>query len=77
MEIFKTATEATKLDAMQIAEIRRVMPTSPLKLIIEYDIEVALQSRALNIPKTPEDFHFERGIREGLSIAKGLLQKTK
>lgn len=77
MTIIKSITEATGLQELQIAEVRKAMPTSPLKLVIEYDIEKQIHERANNIPKTQSDFDYERGIREGLSIAKGLLNKTK
>ena len=60
----------------QIDEIRRVMPTSPLKLLAEYDMEHEIYIRQINdTPKTLEELHFQRGIREGLNIAKGILNR--
>lgn len=75
MSIIKSATEATGLDETQIREIRRVIPDSPMKKVFAYDIEHATYMRQMNMPKTVEDFHYERGVREGLSIAKGLLER--
>ena len=60
----------------QIDEIRRVMPGSPFKLLIEYDIQLEILRRQLTEePKSSEDFHYFRGIREGLNIASGLLNR--
>lgn len=76
MNIIKTANEATGLTDQQIADIRRMMPSSPVRQLIEYDIDYAIQNLDIGAAlKTVEDFHFHRGIKEGLSRAKGLLSK--
>ncbi len=51
------------------------MPNSPLKRLMEYDLELTIHNRRLNDPTEEKDIHFERGVREGLAIAKGLLNK--
>jgi len=60
----------------QIREICRVMPDSPLKKYIEYQLEKTVLDRRMNFdPKTQADFDFNRGVIEGLNIAKGILNR--
>lgn len=60
----------------QIAEIRRNLPTSPLKRLVEYEIEKTRLDRMMNNrPKDQNEVEFERGVQEGLSIAKGILNR--
>jgi hypothetical protein len=77
MGILKDAPAATGLEQSTIDEIRRSMPTSPFKKVIAYDLEYALQSRMANAPDTIEKIWKEEGIREGLRIALGILEKKK
>jgi len=75
VSIIKSASEATGIDETNIREIRRVFPDSPARKLASYDLEYALAMRDNNTSKTVEEFHYERGVREGIRIAKGILER--
>lgn len=76
MSFFKTIEEAIGATPDEIKRIRVALPTSPIKRLLEYDIEMEIFNRTQgDAAKTLEDLHYQRGIREGLKIAKGILNR--
>ncbi len=76
MSIIKTIEQATGMTATQIAEVRRALPISPLKRYVEYELEKTQYDRVIaSKPKTEAEVNFENGVREGLDIAKGILNR--
>lgn len=76
MSVLKTAEEATGFPKSQVDEIRRAMPSSPLTGVLAYDFDIAIYHRRMSsAPKTQNDFDFERGVIEGLTIARGILNR--
>lgn len=62
----------------EIKRVEEALPISPLKRYVEYRIEKTGFERAMsNVAKTVEEINFERGVQEGLNIAKGILNRTK
>ena len=76
LNIFKTAEDYLGCPKSQIDEIWRAMPGSPYKRLLEYEIDKAIMMRRLQKdPTTPEELQFEKGVREGLAIARGILNR--
>ena len=62
----------------EIERVEQALSASPLKRYVEYHVEKTAFDRAMsNAAKTLEEVHFERGVQEGLNIAKGILNRTK
>ncbi len=73
---FKTIHEALGLTPDEVKRIEAALPDSPLKRYVEYEIEKTQFNLTMgNAAKTIEDLNFERGVREGLTIAKGILNR--
>lgn len=73
---FKTIHEALGATPDEVKRIEAALPDSPLKRYVEYQIEKTQFERTIgNTAKTVEDLNFERGVREGLTIAKGILNR--
>lgn len=65
------------MDQLQIDSVRRAASQNPLRKLLVYDLDYAIAMRGITeIPKTFEEFHFERGIREGMKISQGIIQKN-
>lgn len=74
--LLKTIQEALGITTDEIKRVEQAMPQSVFKRYVEYKIEkVAFERATNNLSKTVEDINFERGVQEGLNIAKGILNR--
>lgn len=76
MSFFKSIHEALGVTPQEVASIRAAMPQSAIKKYLEYEIERAIYERSVNeSPTTVEGLNKEMGIREGMRIAVGILNR--
>lgn len=74
MDIIKTRAEATGISDAEASDVYRLMPASPFRRVIEYDL---CRRRELE-RQSPVRTDKQEGIIEGLTVAIGLLnQKPK
>lgn len=77
MNLTRNRIEATNQSDEEVARIRANIQNSPFRMMVEYDLELAIIDARIALGSTsdPHEFRKQQGVIEGLKTAIGIINR--